>query len=99
MTLANRLMKYKSGFPSRLLKKKWHSLLELIIRYVTCEGQLSQTQFYHLRLLMVFKGCHVNMPYYFLNSLHKMACTYQINVGDKVRSLFHRGLIKIFISY
>ena len=48
---------------------------------------------------MVFKGRPVNMPYYFLNSLHKMACTYQINVRDKERSLFHHGLIKILISY
>ena len=39
------------------------------------------------------------MPYYFLNSLHKMACTYQMNVGDKERSLFHHGLIKILVSY
>ena len=43
LTPANRKMKYKSGFPSRLLMKKWCSMLELIIRYVTCEGRLSQT--------------------------------------------------------
>ena len=48
---------------------------------------------------MVFKGRPVNMPSYFLNSLYKMACTYQINVGDKERSLFHHGLITILISY
>ena len=41
----------------------------------------------------------MNVPYYLLNSLHKMACTYQINVGDKEQSLFHHGLIKILISY
>ena len=28
-----------------------------------------------------------------------MAYTYQINVGDKERSLFHHGLIKILVSY
>ena len=43
LTPANWQMKYKSSFPSRLLKNKWHSLLELIIRYITCEGRLSQT--------------------------------------------------------
>ena len=69
LTPANRQMKYKSGFSSRLLKKKWRSLLELIIRYVTCEGRLSQTQFYHLQVLMIFKGHPVNMLYYFLSSL------------------------------
>ena len=41
----------------------------------------------------------MNMPYYFLNSLHKMACTYQMNVGDKERSLFHHELIKILMSH
>ena len=39
------------------------------------------------------------MPYFFLNSLHKMACTYQTNIGDKDRILFHHGLIKILVSY
>ena len=92
-------MKYKSGFPSRLLMKKWRALLELIIKYVTCEGRLSQTQFYHLRLLMIFKGCPVNMPYFFLNSLQNMSCTYQINIGDKEMSLFHHGLIKILVAH
>ena len=48
---------------------------------------------------MIFNGHPVNMPYYFLNSLHKMACTYQINVGDEDWSLFHHGLIKILVSY
>ena len=42
-TPANRKIESKSSFSSRLLKKKWHSFLELIIRYVTCEGRLSQT--------------------------------------------------------
>ena len=41
----------------------------------------------------------MNMPYYFLSSLQKMACAYQSNVGDKERSLFHHGLIKILVSY
>ena len=79
--------------------KKWRALLELIIKYITCEGSLSQTQFYHLRLLMIFKGHPVNMPYFFLNSVHKMAYTYQTNIGDKERSLFHHGLNKILVSY
>ena len=40
----------------------------------------------------------MNMLHYFLNSLHKMACTYQINVGDKEQILFYHGLIKILVS-
>ena len=47
---------------------------------------------------MIFKGYPVNMSFFFLNSLHKMASTYQSNVGDKNRSLFHHGLIKILLS-
>ena len=41
----------------------------------------------------------MNMPYYFLSSLEKMACAYQSNVGDKEQSLFHHGIIKILVSY
>ena len=41
----------------------------------------------------------MNMSYYFLNSLHKMACAYRSKVGDKEQSLFHHGLIKILVSY
>ena len=94
LTPAHRQTKFKSGFPSRLLMNKWGALLELIIRYVTCEGRLSQAQFHHLQLFLIFKGYPVNMPFLFLNSLHKMASTYQSNVGDKNRSL----LIKILVS-
>ena len=28
-----------------------------------------------------------------------MACAYQSNVGEKERSLFHHGFIKILVSY
>ena len=69
LTPAHRQTKFKSGFPSRLLMNKWLALLELIIGYVTCEGRLSQMQFYHLQVLMIFKGYPVNMRYFFLNSL------------------------------
>ena len=47
---------------------------------------------------MIFKGYPVNMPFLFLNSLHKMASTYHSNVGDKNRILLHHGLIKILVS-
>ena len=41
LTPAHRQTKFKSGFPFQLLMNKWRALLELIIRYVTCEGRLS----------------------------------------------------------
>ena len=66
LTPAHRQTKFKSGFPSRLLMKKWRALLEPIIRYVTCEGRLSQTQFYHLLLLMIFKGWACKYALFFL---------------------------------
>ena len=48
---------------------------------------------------MILKGHSVNLLYYFLSSLQKMACAYQSNVGDKEQSLFHHGIIKILVSY
>ena len=41
----------------------------------------------------------MNIPYYFLSSLEKMAYAYQSNVADKEQSLFHHGIIKILVSY
>ena len=51
----------KHGYPAKFLKPQWWPLLQLIIRYITCDGRFSCVHFYHLRLLMVFKGSSVNL--------------------------------------
>ena len=82
-----------------ILKPQWSPLLQLIIRYITCDCRFSCVHFYHLRLLMAFKGSRVNLPCFLFNSLEKMACTVQKTVGNQDRSLLHHGLLKSMIQY
>jgi hypothetical protein len=52
---------------------------------------------YHLRLLMIFIGYPLNMPFYFKRSLYKMSKRFKRQKVDS--SLFHHGLIKIIVVY
>jgi hypothetical protein len=48
-------------------------------------------------LLMVFLGFNLNMPFYLLRSLQKMAKFYQRQNLNAQSSLFHHGLIRILV--
>jgi hypothetical protein len=85
------------GFPAKMLKPRWYDLLMIIKRFVTCEGRYGFIFLFHLRLLMVFMGFELSMPYYLHRSLFKMAKRYKRNQADT--SLFHLGLIKMIVVY
>ena len=55
---------FRTGVSRKYFKKEWRSVLDIIHRYVTCEGRLSSAYFYHLRLMTVFFGLLINLPYY-----------------------------------
>ena len=48
---------------------------------------------------MALKGLKLNLPYFLLHSLHKMAIMVQRTIGNQDRSLFHQGLIKMSVQY
>ena len=48
---------------------------------------------------MALKGLKLNLPYFLLHSLHKMAVMVQRTIGNQYRSLFHHGLIKMLVQY
>jgi hypothetical protein len=85
------------GLPAKMLKPRWYDLLMIIKRFVTCEGRYGFIFLFHLRLLMVFIGFELNMPYYLHRSLFKMAKRYKHSQADT--SLFHVGLIKMVLVY
>ena len=87
------------GFPIKLLKPKWVPLFQLIFRYLTFDDRFSLAHLYHLRLLMDLKGSKLNLPYFLLNSLEKMATTIQNSIKIQDQSLFHHGLIKILVRH
>jgi hypothetical protein len=63
--LVSKQTKYNiKGMPLVLFKKKLHSLLLLIKRFVTCEGRLGFIFYYHICFLMVFTSSCLKMPYY-----------------------------------
>jgi hypothetical protein len=80
-----------------MLKPRWYDLLMIIKRFVTCEGRYGFIFIFHLRLLMVFMGFELSMPYYLHRSLFKMAKRYKHSQADT--SLFHVGLIKMVLVY
>ena len=87
------------GISVKFLKPQWRACFEILIRYVTCDGCYSHIHYYHLRLLMALKGSKINLPFFLLQSLRKMAHTVQTIVGDIEQSLFHHGLLKILFLY
>ena len=87
------------GISVKFLKPQWRARFEILIRYVTCDGRYSHIHYYHLRLLMALKGSKINLPFFLLQSLRKMAHTVQTTIGDIEQSLFHHGLLKILVQY
>jgi hypothetical protein len=83
------------GFPANMLKQCWHDLRMIVKQFITYEGWYGFVFLHHLRLLMVFMGYELNMPYYLHRSMFKMSKRYKRNQADS--SLFHFGLIKIMV--
>jgi hypothetical protein len=85
------------GTPIVLFKPRWHGLLLMLKKFITCEGRYGLVFLYHVRLLMVFLGFNLNMSFYLLRSLQKMAKFYQRQNVNAQSSLFHHGLIRILV--
>jgi hypothetical protein len=66
------------GTPMFLFKPRWHGLLMILKKYVTYEGRYRIVFLYHICLLMVFLGFGLNMSFYLLKSLQKIAKFYQM---------------------
>jgi hypothetical protein len=90
---------WKKGIPRSWLVHPWDELAYLIQKFITCEGRFSIIYLYHIKLLQHLKGdCEINMPYFLLQSLSKMAKTVQKQDRNTVRSLYHCGLIKMIVK-
>jgi len=63
-----------------------------------CEGRYVRNMIYHFRLLLHFSGEKpLNMPYYLLKILTKMASKVHAKHQKASNSLFHHGLIKLIV--
>jgi hypothetical protein len=90
---------WKKGIPRSWLVHPWDELAYLIQKFITCEGRFSIIYLYHIKLLQHLRGdCEINLPYFLLQSLSKMAKTVQKQDRNAGRSLYHCGLIKIIVK-
>ena len=55
---------FRAGVSRKYFKKEWRPVIDVIHKYVTCEGRLSSAYVYHLRLMTVFLSFPINLPYY-----------------------------------
>jgi hypothetical protein len=85
------------GMLISLLKIRWHGLLAILRKFVTCEGRYGLIFLYHIRLLMNFISFQLNMLFYLLRSLYKMEKRYKKQSLDS--SLFHQWLIKLLVVH
>ena len=69
----------------------------MLKQLVTYEGRYGLVFLYHVILLMVFLGFELNMPFYLLRSLQKMAKFYQRQNLNAQSSLFHHGMIQFLV--
>jgi hypothetical protein len=63
---------YPKGIPINILKTRWHNLILILNKFITCEGRYGLVFLDHVRLLMLFIGFELNMSFYLLMSLYKM---------------------------
>ena len=89
---------FRAGVSRKYFKKEWRPVLDFIHRYVTCEGHLSSAYVYHLRLMIVFLGLPINLPYYLVQSMTKMSMAIKKGPKNIGRSLFHHGLIRMLVE-
>ena len=89
---------FRTGVARKYFLKDWRPVLDLIHRYLTCEGRLSSTYVYHLRLMAAFIGFPINLPYYLLHSLFKMSNAIKKGPKHVSHSLFHHGLVRMLIE-
>jgi hypothetical protein len=85
--------------PENQLIDQFDRMLKIIQRYFSCEGRFNTLYHYHIKLLLHFTGkVQMNIPYYLLRSIGKMADRVQAKSKDVVSSLSHSRLIRMLVS-
>lgn len=71
------ILVFRKGIPSTTLKNKWRNVLLILQKFITCEGRFGTMYVYHIRLMMNFLEDEINLPFFLLNSLKRMASNVQ----------------------
>jgi len=87
-------------FPRKHLLDKYDPLMNIIMKYFTCEGRFSRLYQYHIILLMHFTSIKpINLPRYQFRSLVKMTEKVQPKGRDHQGNLFHHSLMKVIVLH
>jgi hypothetical protein len=92
-------MSWAKGVPRAYIMDEWKAPLEILQRYLTCEGRYALTYQYHVRILLHFESKElINFPYYLYKSLEKMSKMVRRNSQNPQSSLYHHGLVKMLVE-
>jgi len=91
---------FRKGIPISSLKNKWGNMLLILQKFITCEGRFGFMYVYHIRLLMNFlENGTINLPFFLLNSLRRMATNIQKKIESIETTMYHHGLVKILVEF
>lgn len=91
---------FRKRIPISALKNKWSGMLLILQKFITCEGRFGSTYVYQIRLLMNFlENGTLNLPFFLLNSLRRMATNVQSKVESIETTLYHHGLVRILVEF
>ena len=74
-------------------------MLLIFQKFITCDGRFGTLYVYHIRLMMHFLDEEINLPFFLLHSLKRMASNIQKRVQFLETTLYHHGLVKILIEH
>lgn len=87
-------------FPGKKFLDKYNPLMNIIMKYFTCEGRFNRLYQYHIRLLMHFTSMKpLNLLNYMFRSLLKMTDKVQSKGRHHQSSLFHHVLVKVIVLH
>lgn len=90
----------RKWIPISALKTKWSSMLLILQKFITCEGRFGSMYVYQIWLLMNFlEDGTLNLPFFLLNSLRRMATNVQNKVEAIETTRYHHGLVKILVEF
>jgi hypothetical protein len=90
---------WSKGIPMDWIANEWMESLLMLKRFITSEGHYYVVFLFHLRFMLHLAGIkRMNLTYYFLRDLNKMAMKVQANPKTPPHGIYHRVLIKVLFK-
>lgn len=91
---------FRKGISISTLKNKWGNMMLILQKFITYEGIFGFMYVYHIHLLRNFlENGTINLPFFLLNSLRRMATNVQKKIESIETTMYHHGLVKILVEF